>query len=176
MRTRLWLSVLLCSGLFLSRTAAQEPAPSPADFPSTTLAALASAVPRIVILQVAKVDPEEGTITWNQIADLKGSKVEPTIVHQFDRFPAALRANVFGWATPGKLAVAFDMGSFAICIGNTWYTGIKAPLHIAAQSMNDGGRGCYVGPVPKLIEDLKSILAGQEVVVTIAATGSARTI
>ena len=175
MRSELWLTALLCSGLLLSRAAAQAPAPSPVDFPSPSLGRLVQAAERITIFQVSQVDPIARTITWNKISDLKGHEPATTVIHQFDDdMPAAMQRHVFGWAARGKRAIAV-IGvdkNCGMCLGNSWYLG-----ELLTSSWKISGRhwetwdlsSCYVGPIDKLAEQLKAILAGEEVVVTVAA-------
>ena len=176
MRSRLWLSVLLCSGLWLSRAAAQEPAPSPADFTSPTLGYWVTIADRITIFQVVTVDPVKQTITWSKLTDLKGTEPEMTIVQQLDQHvSAAQRRNILGSAIPGQSAVAFSKrgDGCVMCLGNRWcdcvpasVTRLRFPPDLGFDELNL--RTCYVGPVSKLIEHLTAILAVEEVVITIA--------
>jgi HEAT repeat protein len=172
MRAHVWFAAVVCSGLLLSRATAQAPYIDGPSLGHQTLGATVSRFARVTVLQVAKVNRDNGAITYRKVADLKGEEPATTIYHCLaDDFPAPQRRQLLAWAAPGKTAVCFRYESSSItCVGNCWYySNAAAPAVWRAEHVDENLTAAYAGPVERLREHVDAILDGKEVVVTATA-------
>jgi HEAT repeat protein len=172
MREHVWFAAVVCSGLLLSRAAAQAPYIDAQSLSQRTLGSTVGAAARVTVLQVTNVSRDNGAITYRNVADLKGEEPATTIYHCLaDDFPAQQRRQLLAWAAPGKTAVCFGHQSSSItCVGNCWYySHAAAPAVWRAEHVDESLTAAYAGPAERLPEHLDAILDGQEVVVTATA-------
>jgi HEAT repeat protein len=172
MRAHIWFAAVVCSGLLLSRATAQAPYIDGPSLGHRTLGRTVGDAARVTVLQVAKVNRDNGAITYRKVADLKGEEPATTIYHCLaDDFPAQQRRQLLAWAAPGKTAVCFGHESYSTtCVGNCWYySNAAAPAVWRAEDIDENLTAAYVGPVERLREHLDAILDGKEVVVTATA-------
>jgi HEAT repeat protein len=123
----------------------------------------------IVVLRVDKVSREKQVVVYNRVSDLKGKDAPDVYVHKLtDGFHPRQARTVLDWAEPGKMAVCFQRGNVCqTCIGGFWYE--CAAAKGTAWTMTAGKPEysyVYSGSTTRLAAHVKSIVAGNEVVVT----------
>jgi hypothetical protein len=129
----------------------------------------------IIVLKVEKLDKDKNLIYFRKVRDLKGEHKGEVIRHAIGKNGYHEREwqYVMEWAAPGKTAVLFHNGRTAeTCIGNYWY---QAALLADWWHMSHGEPfllRTFSGDADKLVDALKEIVAGKEVVVSCLADGS----
>jgi HEAT repeat protein len=171
------MSVIACLLLAAPRPAAAQTRDLTGGmFLPSSLGALVKNSPHIVVLQVERVDRDRSAICFRKAADLKGKDSSGEYRHVVGKASTDLLHDtkaILGWARPGRLAVCFHNGKRGnVCIGNTWYwCEPQKPPEWDVVSLLDQLPLVYVGPVEKLCDHVRDILAGQVVTVTARSPG-----
>ena len=128
----------------------------------------------ISVLRVEKVDKERNLILFRKVEDLKGTLPGETTKHNIARggFHEREWKGIMEWAEPGKTAVFFNNGGASeTCIGNYWYQAYAGGEWWNMSHGEPYMLRSFAGTADKLIPLVKSILAGQEVVVPCMVDG-----
>ena len=128
----------------------------------------------ILVIEVVKVNKEKNLITFKRVEDLKGRHGKDEIKHEIGQrgYHAREWQNVMAWAEPGKKAVVFHNGQVSeICIGNYWYECVPQGEWWAMTHSEPFLQRSYCGTVEELVEAVKGMLAGKEVVVSCMVDG-----
>jgi hypothetical protein len=124
----------------------------------------------IVVLEVEKVSQEKRAIIFKKVAELKGKHDGEEIkIDLRDGWTPRNTKIVMDWAAPGKTAIFFINGTVGyVCIGSYWCLCSKGtpPWWHSLQGAPECG-WTYVGSTEKLRKHLKTMLAGQEVVIPV---------
>jgi HEAT repeat protein len=164
-----WMLAVLASGLALPLPAAAQ-TPDIRGNPPRPLAlpALVQESKQIVVLEVVEVSPDEGTIVFQRLADLKARGRPAQAQAKLTAMPVPGMTDLLHWAEPGRLALAFHVEHDRfICVGNCWFLNQDGlPAWQPATHWHSDWRTTYVGPVEKLVQHIRDLLAGREVVIT----------
>ncbi len=129
----------------------------------------------IVLLRVEKVDLERRVILFHKLADLKGRTSSAPVKHRITNgLHPREPATILEWAERGQSALSFQNERTAeICIGNYWYE-----CSAAADGwwiMNCGQAQltfAYKGSASMLTKHVRTILSGQEALITAVKYGA----
>lgn len=129
----------------------------------------------IVLVEVARVNKEKGLIIFKKLVDLKGKHPKDEIKHNIGTrgFHAREWQNVMKWAEPGKKAVFFHNGGASeTCIGTYWYQCYQEGEWWGMSHAEPFLLRTYCGEPEKLVDAVKAILQGKEVIVPCMADGN----
>lgn len=135
-----------------------------------TLGRVVNESTHIVVMKVEKVNKERKLIYYKKVADLKGKHPVDAINHQITNgFNAREPKFIMDWAEAGKTAIFFHNGGASeTCIGDYWYQAYAGNPWWNMSHAEPFMGWSYSGPVDKLEEAVKAIIAGKEVVVPCA--------
>lgn len=163
------VSILVaCVALFWSATAARGYIEVP-----YSLGRVVQEATTITVLRVEKVDRVKNTITYSKVEDLRGKSPE-VVKHNIAQagFQPREWQNIMAWVQEGKIAVFFHNGAASeTCIESYWYQCYPGGEWWNMYHAEPYLLRSYAGKAEKLIPAVKSILAGEEVVVTAMVDG-----
>jgi hypothetical protein len=146
-------------------------------FPPMTLPKMCQISHHVRVLKVEKYDREKGVIVFGVAESLKGKKSEITSFRHVLRADAREARPILAWVKEGKNAVMFSIEGKGNTVLGVGYVFIDNYCY--SVDYNSGGRywlvirgepgmsACYHGPVGRLREAVKDILAGKEVKVPV---------
>ena len=165
--------LILVASLFARGSAAQTPDGRDCN-PPIPLGPLVERAQHVVILEVEKADLKG--IVFKKQAALKGQDSPVPLTCSIPQtsfqqsFIDYLYQLLVNWARPGQQAVAFSHGDrWMVCFGNAWHGFIKKEGVWEIDEESRPWRSTYVGPVEKLIQHVRAIQTGQDVVITASA-------
>jgi hypothetical protein len=129
----------------------------------------------IVEVELVKVNTEKNLLIFRKIADLKGKHGGQEIKHNIGKrgFHEREWKTIMAWAQAGRKAVFFYNGSGSeTCIGGYWYQAYAEGEWWGMSHAEPFLLRTFVGEPETLVDAVKKILKGEEVVVTCFADGS----
>ncbi len=139
-----------------------------------TLGKVVNQSQRIAVVQVTAYDGKNHEVTLKEIKTLKGdAKPAAPIVQELSPDGDPLPRQVRIWSVPGSQGVMFSNGNAGlVCVGEGWYA-----VRLSVDGMWKMGDDrpdlplAYYGSMPRLVDALQKMLAGQDAVITMVPHG-----
>jgi HEAT repeat protein len=173
MHRRLWLGIAVAGGLFLAANAVAQTADRTGSaYRVVPLGQEIRSSAHVFVVTVEQVDRKNGFITFRKTADLKGRYGTTFLCQHIGKsLLEGPTGSVVRWARPGEKAVCFVADQNArVCLGNCWYhTSIRADERWSYPEMVEEFTEIYAGSTERLVQHIRSMLAGREVTITARA-------